>query len=65
LSYFSTFTLERHAATEHGEVRSVAAVKRGVGDHTAERLADHELGSCGGSDILEILCGPHGRAVLA
>jgi hypothetical protein len=52
---------------EYGEVRSVVALKRGVGDHTAERFADHELGSCyrSGSDTLELLCGPQGRAILA
>ena len=26
----------------HGEVRSVVALKPGVGDHTPERFADHE-----------------------
>jgi hypothetical protein len=40
LSYFRS--LERHAAMEYGEVRSVAALKPGVGDHTPERFADHE-----------------------
>jgi hypothetical protein len=29
----------------HGEVRSVVALKPGVGDHTPEKSADHELGS--------------------
>jgi hypothetical protein len=29
-------------ATEYGEVRSVVALKRGVGDHTSERFAEHE-----------------------
>jgi hypothetical protein len=54
---------------EYGEVRSVVAQKHGVGDHTPERFADHELGSvldpvsCG--DTLELLCGPQGRAILA
>jgi hypothetical protein len=30
------------------------ALKRGVGDHTPERFADHELGSCyrGRSDVV-------------
>jgi hypothetical protein len=27
---------------KYGEVRSVVALKRGVGDHTPERFADHE-----------------------
>jgi len=27
---------------EYGEVRSVVALKRGVGDHSPERFADHE-----------------------
>jgi hypothetical protein len=35
-------SLQRHAATEHGEVRGVVALKPGVGDHTPERFADHE-----------------------
>ena len=35
-------SLQRHAAMELGEVRSVVALKAGVGDHTAERFADHE-----------------------
>ena len=39
LSYLS---LQRHAAVEYGEVRRVLALKRGVGDHTPERFADHE-----------------------
>ena len=35
--------LQRHAAMEYGdEVRSVVALKAGVGDHTPERFADHE-----------------------
>ena len=38
-------SLQRHAAMEDGEVRSVVALKPGVGDHTSERLAGHELGS--------------------
>jgi hypothetical protein len=38
-------SLQRHAAKEYGEVRSVVALKSGVGDHTPERFADHELGS--------------------
>ena len=29
---------------EYGEVRSVVALKRGVGDHTHEIFVDHELG---------------------
>jgi hypothetical protein len=29
-------------AVEDGEVRSVVALKTGVGDHTPERFADHE-----------------------
>jgi hypothetical protein len=29
---------------EDGEVRSVVALKPGVGDHAPERLAGHELG---------------------
>jgi hypothetical protein len=29
----------------HGEVRRVVALKRGVGDHTPERFADHPGGS--------------------
>jgi hypothetical protein len=28
---------------EYGELRSVVALKAGVGDHTPERFADHEL----------------------
>ena len=40
LSYLRS--LQRHAAMEHGEVRSVVALKPGVGDHTPERFADHE-----------------------
>src|SRR5215510_15296862 len=36
--------LPRHAAMEYGEVRSVVAMKPGVGDHAPERIADHELG---------------------
>ena len=40
LSYSKS--LQRHAAMEHGEVRSVVALKPGVGDHTPERFADHE-----------------------
>jgi hypothetical protein len=63
LSYFTS--LERDAAVDYDEVRSAAALKRGVGDHAAEQFADHELGSRGGSDLLELLCGPHGRAILA
>jgi hypothetical protein len=27
---------------EYGEVRSVVALKRGVGDHTSERFAEHD-----------------------
>jgi hypothetical protein len=42
LSYLRS--LQRHAAVEYGEVRRVLALKRGVGDHTPERFADHELG---------------------
>ena len=34
--------LQRHAAMEYGEVRSVMPLKPGVGDHTPERFADHE-----------------------
>ena len=34
--------LQRHAAMEYGEVRSVTALKPGVGDHTPERFANHE-----------------------
>ena len=40
LSYLN---LQRHPAMEYGEVRSVVALKRGVGDHSPERFADHEL----------------------
>jgi hypothetical protein len=40
LSYLS---LQRHTAVEYGEVRSVVALKPGVGDHTHEKFADHEL----------------------
>jgi hypothetical protein len=40
LSYLRSF--QRHAAMEHVEVRSVVALKAGVGDHTPERFADHE-----------------------
>ena len=50
---FSGETLEeerlsylRSLQMEYGEVRSVVALKRGVGDHAPERFADHELGSC-------------------
>jgi hypothetical protein len=35
-------SLQGHAAMEYGELRSVIALKAGVGDHTPERLADHE-----------------------
>jgi hypothetical protein len=44
LSYLRS--LQCHAAMEYGNVRSVVALKPGVGDHAAERFADHELGSC-------------------
>ena len=44
LSYLKS--LQRHAAMEYGEMRRVVALKPGVGDHTPERFADHELGSC-------------------
>ena len=44
LSYLRS--LQRHAAMEYGEMRSVVALKPGVGDHAPERFADHELGSC-------------------
>ena len=40
LSYLES--LQRHAAVAYGEVRSVVALKPGVGDHTPERFADHE-----------------------
>ena len=40
LSYLRS--LQRHAAVEYGEVRRVLALKRGVGDHSPERFADHE-----------------------
>jgi hypothetical protein len=43
LSYLRS--LQRHAAMEHGEVRSVVALKPGVGDHAPERFADHEVGN--------------------
>jgi len=43
LSYLRSF--QRHAALEDGEVRSVVALKPGVGDHAHERLAGNELGS--------------------
>jgi hypothetical protein len=43
LSYLRSF--QRHAAMEDCEVRSVGALKPGVGDHAPERLAGHELGS--------------------
>ena len=35
-------SLQRHPAMEYGEVRSAVALKRGVGDHTSERFAEHE-----------------------
>ena len=38
LSYLRS--LQRHPAMEYGEVRSVVALKRGVGDHSPERFAD-------------------------
>ena len=42
LSYLRS--LQRHAAMEYGgEVHSVVALKAGVGDHTHEKFADHEL----------------------
>jgi hypothetical protein len=44
LSYLSR--LQDHAAVEHGMKRSVMVLKPGVGDHAAERFANHELGSC-------------------
>ena len=37
-----SYLKSRHAAMEYGEVRSVMALKTGVGDHTPERFADHE-----------------------
>jgi hypothetical protein len=37
-------SLQRHAAMEYDEARSVVALKPGVGDHAPERLADHEFG---------------------
>ena len=37
-----SYLKSRHAAMEYGEVRSVMALKAGVGDHTPERFADHE-----------------------
>jgi hypothetical protein len=40
LSYLRSF--QGHAAMEYGELRSVMALKAGVGDHTPERFADHE-----------------------
>ena len=40
MSYLKS--LQRHAAMEYGEARSVVALKAGVGDHTPERFADHE-----------------------
>ena len=40
LSYLRS--LQPHAAVEYGKVRRVVALKRGVGDHTPERFADHE-----------------------
>ena len=41
MSYLKS--LQRHAAMEYGdEVRSVVALKAGVGDHTPERFANHE-----------------------
>ena len=36
LSYLRS--LQRHPAMEYGEVRSVVALKRGVGDHSPERF---------------------------
>ena len=64
-----SYLKSRHAAMEYGEVHSVVALKAGVGDHTPERFADHELGSVlvpvSGGDTLELLCGPHGRAIVA
>ena len=40
LSYLRS--LQGHAAVEYGELRSAVPLKAGVGDHTAERFADHE-----------------------
>ena len=40
MSYLES--LQRHAAVAYGEVRSVVALKPGVGDHTHEKFADHE-----------------------
>ena len=40
LSYLES--LQRHAAVAYGEVRSVVALKPGVGDHTHEKFGDHE-----------------------
>ena len=37
-----SYLKSRHAAMEYGEVRSVLALKAGVGDHTPERFTDHE-----------------------
>jgi hypothetical protein len=31
----------KNAAMEYSEVRSIVALKAGVGDHTPERLTDH------------------------
>ena len=39
-----SYLRQRHAAREYGEVRSVVALKAGVGDHAPERFADHEFG---------------------
>ena len=52
LSYLRS--LQRHPAMEYGEARSVVALKRGVGDHSPERFADHEFPS---------KCGPRFRAM--
>ena len=40
MSYLKS--LQRHAAVEYREARSVVALKAGVGDPTPERFADHE-----------------------
>jgi hypothetical protein len=51
LSYLRS--LQRHAAMEYGEIRSIVALKPDVGDYTPERFADHEtrpiFGACSSS----------------
>ena len=48
--------LKSRPAAMDGEVRCVVALKAGVSDNPV---------SCGDTSVLELLCGPQGRAILA